>query len=128
MTDSCDKMEEQTEIIITSETEGKRLDAVLAEKTDGLSRSFLQKLFEEGKVFRNGKLCSKKEKGVEGRLYSGLDPGLQRSWRWKRRIFPLRSFMRTMICWWSTNRLEWWCIRPRELYGDAGERSDVSLR
>ena len=57
MTDSCDKMEEQTEIIITSETEGKRLDAVLAEKTDGLSRSFLQKLFEEGKVFRNGKLC-----------------------------------------------------------------------
>ena len=63
MTDSCDKMEEQTEIIITSETEGKRLDAVLAEKTDGLSRSFLQKLFEEGKVFRNGKLCSKKEKG-----------------------------------------------------------------
>ena len=59
-------MEEQTEIIITSETEGKRLDAVLAEKTDGLSRSFLQKLFEEGKVFRNGKLCSKKEKGVEG--------------------------------------------------------------
>ena len=66
MTDSCDKMEEQTEIIITSETEGKRLDAVLAEKTDGLSRSFLQKLFEEGKVFRNGKLCSKKEKGVEG--------------------------------------------------------------
>ena len=66
MTDSCDKMEEQTEIIITSETEGKRLDAVLAEKTDGLSRKFLQKLFEEGKVFRNGKLCSKKEKGVEG--------------------------------------------------------------
>ena len=66
MTDSCDKMEEQTEIIITSETEGKRLDAVLAEMTDGLSRSFLQKLFEEGKVFRNGKLCSKKEKGVEG--------------------------------------------------------------
>ena len=63
---NCDKMEEQTEIIITSETEGKRLDAVLAEKTDGLSRSFLQKLFEEGKVFRNGKLCSKKEKGVEG--------------------------------------------------------------
>lgn len=66
MTDRCDKMEEQTEIIITSETEGKRLDAVLAEKTDGLSRSFLQKLFEEEKVFRNGKLCSKKEKGVEG--------------------------------------------------------------
>ena len=66
MTDSCDKMEEQTEIIITSETEGKRLDAVLAEKTDGLSLVFLQKLFEEGRVFRNGKLCSKKEKGVEG--------------------------------------------------------------
>ena len=42
MTDSCDKMEEQTEIIITSETEGKLLDAVFAEKTDGLSRSFLQ--------------------------------------------------------------------------------------
>ena len=107
MTDSCDKMEEQTEIIITSETEGKRLDAVLAEKTDGLSRSFLQKLFEEGKVFRNGKLCSKKEKGVEGDciLVQIPAPG-------KRRIFPLRSFMRTMICWWSTNRLEWWCIRP----------------
>lgn len=59
-------MEGQKEIIITAETAGKRLDAVLAAETDGLSRSFLQKLFEENKVTRNGTLCSKKDKGTEG--------------------------------------------------------------
>ena len=66
MTSSSDRREEQTEIIITAQNAGKRLDAVLAAETEGLSRSFLQKLFEEGKVLKNGKLCSKKEKGAEG--------------------------------------------------------------
>ena len=64
MTSSSDRREEQTEIIITAQNAGKRLDAVLAAETEGLSRSFLQKLFEEGKVLKNGKLCSKKEKGA----------------------------------------------------------------
>ena len=50
MTSSSDRREEQTEIIITAQNAGKRLDAVLAAETEGLSRSFLQKLFEEGKV------------------------------------------------------------------------------
>ena len=66
MTNNSEKSEERTEIIITDQNAGKRLDAVLAAETNGISRSFLQKLFEEGKVFKNGKLCSKKDKGEAG--------------------------------------------------------------
>ena len=45
MTSSSDRREEQTEIIITAQNAGKRLDAVLAAETEGLSRSFLQNAF-----------------------------------------------------------------------------------
>ena len=71
MTDSCDKMEEQTEIIITSETEGKRLDAVLAEKTDGLSRSFCRNSLKKEKFLETEALQQKKralKATVSGRI------------------------------------------------------------
>lgn len=66
MASNDEKKEEQIEIVITDQNSGKRLDAVLAAQTEGLSRSFLQKLFNDGKVHKNGKPCNKKDKGIEG--------------------------------------------------------------
>ncbi len=80
MTSSSDRREEQTEIIITAQNAGKRLDAVLAAETEGLSRSFLQKLFEEGKVLKNGKLCSKKKK-VQRVTVSWWKSRLRNGWK-----------------------------------------------
>lgn len=56
------------ELVITEETQGKRLDAVLASELENFSRSFIQKLFDAGKVLLNGSPCGKKEKASEGDL------------------------------------------------------------
>ena len=47
--------EEKIVLDITSDMEEERIDKVLAQCMDTLSRSFLQKLLKEGKVFVNGK-------------------------------------------------------------------------
>ncbi len=48
-------MEEKIVLDITSEMEEERIDKVLAQSMDTLSRSFLQKLLKDGKVFVNDK-------------------------------------------------------------------------
>lgn len=53
-------------ITLTEEMEGRRLDLVLATVFEDMSRSFIQKLFEAGKVMLNGRECSKKEKAKAG--------------------------------------------------------------
>lgn len=53
-------------IIITEEMQGRRLDQVLADSFEDMSRSFIQKLFEAGKVTLNGRICGKKEKADAG--------------------------------------------------------------
>ncbi len=53
-------------IIITEEMQGRRLDQVLADSFEDMSRSFIQKLFEAGKVTLNGRTCGKKEKADAG--------------------------------------------------------------
>ena len=54
------------EFLITSEYEGMRLDALLAELLHA-SRSKIQKCFPDGRVFVNGNLCeSKKQSAKEG--------------------------------------------------------------
>jgi len=47
--------EEKIVLDITSDIEDERIDKVLAQSMDTLSRSFLQKLLKDGKVFVNGK-------------------------------------------------------------------------
>ena len=54
------------QITVNEEMEGRRLDQVLAAEFEDMSRSFIQKLFEAGKVTLNGKVCSKKEKAETG--------------------------------------------------------------
>lgn len=58
--------EEIREVIISEETAGKRLDSVLASELEDVSRSFLQKLFDEGRVSRNAVPCTKKDKAAPG--------------------------------------------------------------
>ena len=48
------------QITVNEEMEGRRLDQVLAAEFEDMSRSFIQKLFEAGKVTLNGKVCGKK--------------------------------------------------------------------
>ena len=49
-------------MILTADLSGERLDAFLARRGDGLSRSAAQKLIEEGRVTRNGKPGKKNDK------------------------------------------------------------------
>ncbi len=58
---------EKYQIIVDSERKGTRLDLVLSFFVPEVSRSFIQKLIEEGHVIVDGKVCtSKKEKLEEG--------------------------------------------------------------
>ncbi len=72
MIDSRDSREEaqeirKIEISITEEMSGKRLDAVLAGAIPEYSRSFIQKLFENGHVSAGGSICTeKKHKAAAG--------------------------------------------------------------
>ena len=61
-------MEDNKKQFIIEENEaGKRLDSVLSTLLPDISRSFIQKLFDEEAVFINGQLCSsKKHKAKEG--------------------------------------------------------------
>lgn len=54
------------EIIIDDSNSGKRLDGVLASQLADMSRSFIQKLFDNGSITVNGKACNKKTKGASG--------------------------------------------------------------
>ena len=52
---------EVLECTIPPNMEGIRLDKVLSESYDGLSRSYIQKLFEEGCIEIDGQVCSEKK-------------------------------------------------------------------
>ncbi|MBQ0078753.1 MAG: RluA family pseudouridine synthase [Eubacterium sp.] len=54
------------EIIIDDSASGKRLDGVLAAQLTDMSRSFIQKLFDNGSITVNGKPATKKTKGASG--------------------------------------------------------------
>lgn len=56
---------------IDEDTEGKRLDAVIPGAVEGISRSFVQKLFEHGMITVNGSICrEKKYKAKTGDIIS----------------------------------------------------------
>lgn len=58
---------EAVEIRVNEGQEGTRLDLVLSSELEELSRSFIQKLFEEGRIYVNGEPCvSKKYKAACG--------------------------------------------------------------
>lgn len=59
-------MEETIEIKITGETGAKRLDALLAEKSEGLTRSYIAKLCKEGRAKVNGEISKGNKKCKEG--------------------------------------------------------------
>jgi len=56
--------EESIEIIISGETAGERIDAAIAVSLEEVSRSYVQKLIETGKVELSGVLCSSKSRKV----------------------------------------------------------------
>ena len=59
--------QQKVELKVTEEVSGKRLDAVLAGMLPKYSRSFIQKLFENGSITVGGDPCSeKKRKAVTG--------------------------------------------------------------
>lgn len=59
--------QQKTEITITEEMNGTRLDLVLSACLENFSRSFIQKLFENGRITVNGEVCrEKKQKAVSG--------------------------------------------------------------
>ena len=47
---------------LTADTSGERLDAFLARSMEGMSRSAVQRLIEEGNVLRGGKRCRKNDR------------------------------------------------------------------
>ena len=49
-------------MILEASMDGERLDAFLARSLDGLSRSAVQRLTEEGCVTRNGRPCRKNDR------------------------------------------------------------------
>lgn len=64
-------MQQKIEIMITDEMNGTRLDLVLSAALEDFSRSFIQKMFENGRVFVNGKVCrEKKLKATSGMMVS----------------------------------------------------------
>ena len=60
-TDTAQRCEEILDFIVPEEMQGIRLDKVLSEAYDGLSRSYIQKLFEQGCIAVNDELCSQKK-------------------------------------------------------------------
>ncbi|MBO5623453.1 MAG: RNA pseudouridine synthase, partial [Butyrivibrio sp.] len=50
-----DENSEKLEFIVTDEYEGLRIDKLISELVDSLSRSFIKKLIDEDKVTCNGK-------------------------------------------------------------------------
>ncbi|MBQ9015365.1 MAG: RluA family pseudouridine synthase [Firmicutes bacterium] len=58
------KTAEVLECVIPSEMDGIRLDKVLSETYDGLSRSYIQKLFEQGCIEVGGEVCTEKKTGA----------------------------------------------------------------
>ena len=68
-------MEESRITITIDETmSGKRIDALLASQLSELSRSFIQKLIEDGSIHVNGNGCSKKTKTSEGDVVEIIIP------------------------------------------------------
>lgn len=64
-------MQQKIEILINDEMNGTRLDLVLSAALEDFSRSFIQKLFEGGRIEVDGKPCfEKKQKAVSGSLVS----------------------------------------------------------
>ena len=49
------------EFDIDKEMEGTRIDLVLSGAFDDMSRSYIQKLFEKGKIEINGTVCTEKK-------------------------------------------------------------------
>ena len=47
---------------LTADTSGERLDAFLARSMEGMSRSAVQRLIEDGNVLRGGKRCRKNDR------------------------------------------------------------------
>ena len=58
MTQQC---KEILDFIVPGEMEGVRLDKVLADAYDGLSRSYIQKLFQQGCILVGGEVCTEKK-------------------------------------------------------------------
>lgn len=59
----------KAEIVIDDEMNGTRLDLVLSACMEDFSRSFIQKLFENGSITVDGEVCrEKKQKAVSGAL------------------------------------------------------------
>lgn len=54
-------MDRKSLLTITEEMQGHRLDLVLAANLEDFSRSFIQKLFENGSISVNGKVCGEKK-------------------------------------------------------------------
>ena len=50
-----DKDNEQFDFVVTEEYEGLRIDKLISELIDSLSRTFIKKLIDDKKVFCNGK-------------------------------------------------------------------------
>lgn len=59
-------MEEIIELKITGELDGKRLDVVLTEQSDGLTRSYITRLCKEGRAKINGEVSKGNKKCKEG--------------------------------------------------------------
>ena len=66
--------ENKVQIVVDASTSGKRLDAAIAMNMSDYSRSFVQKLIEQGNVLLNGKDCNKKTKCNVGDEISVLIP------------------------------------------------------
>ncbi|MDD6190333.1 MAG: RluA family pseudouridine synthase [Firmicutes bacterium] len=63
------KNNEIIEIEISGEMEGTRLDLVLSACLEDMSRSYIQKLFEQSRITVNGRVCTKKkEKAAAGNI------------------------------------------------------------
>ncbi|MEI3518232.1 MAG: hypothetical protein V8R14_01870 [Clostridia bacterium] len=56
------KGEQKVELTVAEEMSGKRLDSVLAGMMPEYSRSFIQKLFENGSITVGGDVCSEKKR------------------------------------------------------------------
>ncbi len=54
-------MQQKIEMTITDEMKGTRLDLVLSAALEDFSRSFIQKLFENGKITVDGQVCREKK-------------------------------------------------------------------
>lgn len=60
-------VQQKIQMTITEDMNGTRLDLVLSVALEDLSRSFIQKLFENGRITVDGRVClEKKQKAVKG--------------------------------------------------------------